>query len=86
MAQKHEYLDCIMALKQMGIEVYADIVLNHKMGADILQTIPATKVDWGNHNLTISNQETVKVATKFTFPGRKRNIQILNGIGHFYWN
>ena len=54
---KQEYLDCIMALKQAGIEVYADIVLNHKMGADKIQTIPATKVDWGNHNLTISNQE-----------------------------
>ena len=68
---KQEYLDCITALNQAGIEAYADIVLNHKMGADMLQTIPATKVDWGNHNLVISNQETVKVATKFTFPGRK---------------
>ena len=68
---KQEYLDCITALNQAGIEAYADIVLNHKMGADMLQTIPATKVDWGNHNLAISNQETVKVATKFTFPGRK---------------
>ena len=68
---KQEYLDCIMALKQAGIETYADIVLNHKMGADKLQTIPATKVDWGNHNLAIANQEKVKVATKYIFPGRK---------------
>lgn len=29
---KQEYIDCIMALKQVGIETYADIVLNHKMG------------------------------------------------------
>ena len=68
---KDEYINCIRALNQAGIEAYADIVLNHKMGADMLQTIPATKVDWGNHNLQVSNQETVKVATKFTFPGRK---------------
>lgn len=68
---KDEYLECIEVLKQNDIESYADIVLNHKMGADKLQTIPATKVDWGNHNLQISNQETVRVATKFTFPGRK---------------
>lgn len=68
---KEEYLNCIRALNQAGIEAYADIVLNHKMGADMLQTIPATKVDWGNHNISISGQETVKVATKFTFPGRK---------------
>ena len=68
---KEEYINCIRALNQAGIEAYADIVLNHKMGADMLQTIPATKVDWGNHNISISGQETVKVATKFTFPGRK---------------
>lgn len=77
---KEEYLNCIMRLKQNGIESYADIVLNHKMGADMLQTIPATKVDWGNHNEQISNQETVRVATKFTFPGRKHKYS------DFEWN
>ena len=33
---KDEYLEAIIALKQAGIESYADIVLNHKMGADFL--------------------------------------------------
>lgn len=77
---KEEYQNCIMVLKQNGIESYADIVLNHKMGADMLQTIPATKVDWGNHNLEIANQENVRVATKFTFPGRKHKYS------DFEWN
>ena len=77
---KEEYLNCIMTLKQAGMEAYADIVLNHKMGADKIQTIPATKVDWGNHNLEIANQETVKVATKFTFPERKHKYS------DFEWN
>lgn len=43
---KDEYLNCIQVLNQAGIEAYADIVLNHKMGADMLQTIPANKVDF----------------------------------------
>ena len=77
---KEEYLNCIQILNQNGIEAYADIVLNHKMGADMLQTIPATKVDWGNHNQNTSNQEIVRVATKFTFPGRK------NKYSDFEWN
>ena len=77
---KDEYLNCIMTLKQNGIESYADIVLNHKMGADMLQTIPATKVDWGNHNVQIANQENVRVATKFIFSGRK------NKYSDFQWN
>ena len=67
---KDEYIQCIKKLQEKGIEVYADIVLNHKMGADFIQTIPATKVDWENHKNQESNLETVKVATKFTFPGR----------------
>lgn len=77
---KDEYLEAIRTLKQAGIESYADIVLNHKMGADALQTIPATKVDWKNHNLEISPKETVKVATKFTFPGRNHKYS------SFEWN
>ena len=77
---KDEYLNCIMTLKQAGIESYADIVLNHKMGADFLQTIPATKVDWGDHNELTSNQEVVRVATKFTFPGRNHKYS------DFEWN
>ena len=77
---KDEYLNAIAILKQNGIEVYADIVLNHKMGADMLQTIPATKVDWGNHNLEIAQNQTVKVATKFNFPNRK------NKYSDFDWN
>ena len=77
---KEEYLNCIAILKQSGIEAYADIVLNHKMGADMLQTIPATKVDWGNHNIELAKNEVVRVATKFTFPGRK------NKYSDFEWN
>ena len=77
---KDEYLNCIQVLKQNNIEPYADIVLNHKMGADMLQTIPATKVDWGNHYQEIDIPETVKVATKYTFPGRKHKYS------DFEWN
>ncbi len=77
---KDEYINCIATLKQEGIFSYADIVLNHKMGADMLQTIPATRVDWANHNIQTSEQETVKVATKFTFPNRKKKYS------DFEWN
>lgn len=77
---KDEYIKCIKELQKKGINCYADIVLNHKMGADMLQTIPATKVDWGNHYQEVSNQEIVRVATKFTFPGRKHKYS------DFEWN
>ncbi len=77
---KDEYIKCIQALQQANLQVYADIVLNHKMGADIIQTIPATKVEWENHEKQIADNEIIKVATKFTFPGR-------NGkYSDFKWN
>lgn len=77
---KEEYINCIIALKQAGIESYADIVLNHKMGADALQTIPAEKVDWGDHNKVLDDNEVIKVATKYIFPGRKHKYS------DFEWN
>lgn len=78
---KDEYIEMIEVLKQNGIESYADIVLNHKMGADAIQTIPAKKVDFGNHNIELTTQdEMVKVATKFTFPNRKHKYS------SFEWN
>ena len=77
---KEEYIETIHCIQQQGIEVYADIVLNHKMGADKLQIISASKVDWGDHNKKIGENETVKVATKFTFPARKHKYS------DFEWN
>ncbi len=77
---KDEYIECIKKLQEQQIQVYADIVLNHKMGADFIQTIPATKVDWGNHQNQVADIETVKVATKFTFPERN------DKYSDFKWN
>ena len=77
---KEEYLDAIVALQQQGIEVYADVVLNHKMGADKLQTIKAVRCNWDNHNVEEGEEETVEVGTKFTFPGRNHKYS------DFEWN
>ena len=77
---KDEYINCVQALKQAGVQVYADIVLNHKMGADFSQTISATKVDWGDHYKELEEPKTVRVATKFTFPGRNHKYS------DFEWN
>lgn len=77
---KDEYLSAIVELQQSGIDVYADIVLNHKMGADKSQTIKAVKCDWDDHNKVESDEETVEVWTKFTFPGRNHKYS------DFEWN
>ena len=66
---KDEYLRAIESLKRNGINAYADVVLNHKMGADKEQDILANKCEWGDHNKQ-GEVERIKAATKYTFPGR----------------
>lgn len=77
---KDEYLDAIVGLQQSGLDVYADVVLNHKMGADKLQTIKAVKCNWEDHTKEEGEEETVEVWTKFTFPGRNHKYS------DFEWN
>jgi alpha-amylase len=39
---KDEYLNAIATAQQAGIQVYADVVLNHMMGADEAEEVEAT--------------------------------------------
>lgn len=68
---KQEYLDCIATLQQHGLKVIADIVLNHKQGADERELIPVRKVNPENRNEFIGEEEQREMYTKFNFPGRK---------------
>ncbi|MEG1383587.1 MAG: alpha-amylase [Erysipelotrichaceae bacterium] len=79
---KKEYLKAIAALHKQGIEVYADIVLNHKMGADETEMVPATKVSSTNRNFSKEGEgeEIIEAWTKFNFPGRN------NQYSDFTWN
>jgi alpha-amylase len=68
---KQEYLHAIKALQQHGIQVYADIVLNHKGGADEPERITVKKVDEEDRTKFISDAFSIEAYTRFTFPGRK---------------
>jgi len=77
---KDEYLEAIKALKDEGIEVLADIVLGHRMGADEQERIFAYGHDEYNRNVEIQGKKKITVWTKFTFPGRN------NKYSDFKWN
>lgn len=68
---KDEYLEAIKALQGEGIEVLADIVLGHRMGADEKERIFAYGQDEFDRNREIAGKRKITVWTKFTFPGRK---------------
>jgi len=68
---KQEYLDAIKAIHAAGMQVYVDIVLNHKAGGDEIELIKVMKVDPEDRTKFISEPFDIEAYTKFTFPGRK---------------
>jgi len=68
---KQEYIDAIKTAHNKGLQVYADIVVNHLAGADEAEKIMARKVDPENRNEFISDSHEIEAYTKFTHPGRK---------------
>lgn len=67
---KAEYLAAIASLHEAGLQVLADIVLNHRMGADECEQAQVTEDAGNNRNRATSGKETISAYTKFTFPGR----------------
>ena len=67
---KEEYISAIKALKENNIKIIADIVLNHKMGADEVEEVLAIQDDENNRNISLTNFMPIKAWTKYTVPGR----------------
>ncbi len=67
---KEEYLEAINAFHDNGIKVFADIVLNHRMGGDETEETTAVTDDPDNRLEQVGGEQPVKVWSKFTFPGR----------------
>ncbi len=67
---KEELLACIEALHAAGILVYADVVLNHKAGADEKELFRAVPVNPENRLEDIGEEREIEGWTGFTFPGR----------------
>lgn len=68
---KEELLQAIRALQDKGIQVYVDIVLNHKGGADETEKVWVRRVDPEDRTIFTSDPFEIEAFTKFTFPGRK---------------
>jgi alpha-amylase len=68
---KDEYIRAIKAAQKVGINVYADVVFNHKLGADREEEMEATPFNTENRNQAIGEYQHIKAWTHFTFEGRK---------------
>lgn len=67
---KEEFLAAIEAAHAAGIAVYADVVLDHMMGADGLELVNAEEVNPHNRNEEEGGPQKIAAWTHFYFPGR----------------
>ena len=77
---KQQYLDAISALHGKDIQVYGDIVMNHKIGADATETTTADKINWDNRNAVLASNVGVTAWTAFNYSVRN------NAYSSFKWN
>ncbi|MBC8060565.1 MAG: alpha-amylase [Clostridiaceae bacterium] len=67
---KEELKEAIEILHQNGLKVYADVVLNHKAGADETERFKVVEVNPSDRTKIISEPFEIDGWTKFNFPGR----------------
>ncbi len=77
---RDEYLQAIKDLHDNGIRVYADIVLNHKIGADEPETVYASEEENQNRNIDTTLPKKITAWTKYNFTARN------NKYSDFKWN
>lgn len=77
---RQQYEDAVKAAQSAGLQVYADIVLNHLAGADETEKMMAEKVDEEDRNHKISEPLEIEAYTKFTYSGRQKKYS------DFEWN
>jgi alpha-amylase len=70
----------IDAIHQRGMQVYADVVLNHKAGADGSERFMAVKVDSNDRTKEVEEPREIEGWTVFKFPGRQGKYS------QFEWN
>lgn len=67
---RQELENAVRAAHDAGLEVYLDVVLNHKGGADATEVVAATPVNSDNRNIQIGDSMEIEAWTRFDFPGR----------------
>lgn len=77
---KLEYLQAVKTLQDNGIKVLADIVMNHRLGADATEKVMVHEVNPSNRTEDIGEPHEIEAWVKFDFPGRA------DKYSNFHWN
>jgi alpha-amylase len=69
---KEQYLAAVLALQEAGIEVYADAVLNHRMGGDATEVVKATPFPQDDRRHAKGDTREISAYSHFHFAGRQK--------------
>ncbi len=75
---KDDYMALIKEIKDQGLELIVDIVLNHRLGADATELVDAKEVDMDNR-YHVRDTKQIEGWTQFNFEGRN------NTYSNFKW-
>lgn len=79
---KDELIAAVKAVQAANMQAYADIVFNHKDGADETELVWVQEMDWNDRNKAVSDWYQIDVWTKYIFPGRAGKYSTMNW---FWW-
>lgn len=68
---RDQYLAAIQALQSAKLQVYADTVLNHRVGADATELVRATPFPQDDRLHAKGPSREIRAYTRFQFPGRQ---------------
>lgn len=67
---KDQYLNAVNVAHANGIQIYGDVVFNHRGGADATEIVDAVRVAWNNRNNEFGGDVQIAAWTKFDFAVR----------------
>ena len=67
---KDQYLNAVATAHRAGIQIYADVVFNHKMGADFTEKVKVVRVAGDNRNHEYGGDILIDAWTGFDFSNR----------------
>ena len=77
---KEEYVLMAQECHKVGLKIYVDMVLNHKMGADACELVPAIKVNRQHRNQVEEEHVMVQAWTRYDYVNRHQKYSA------FTWN
>lgn len=67
---KAEFLAAIKAVRDAGMDAYADVVFNHRMGGDDTEEVEVVEVSNEDRNVVVGKPYKIRAYSQFNFPGR----------------